>query len=120
MLAIATNLALNHLRGRREVVSLGALGGEDELETLASASEPLIPGPEEQAMWREELGRLRAAMAQLSPGKQAALRLVRIEGHTIREAAAMLGVPVGTLKSRLHHAHRLLMEHLEDEEHERD
>jgi RNA polymerase sigma factor (sigma-70 family) len=115
MLAIATNLALNHLRGRRDVVSLGALGVEDEMGTRASVSDALVPGPEEQAMWREELDRVRTAMAELPSDKQAALILVRIEGYTIREAAAMLGVPVGTLKSRLHHAHRQLMERFEEE-----
>ena len=65
-------------------------------------------------MWREELDRVRTAMAELPSDKQAAIILVRIEGYSIREAAAMLGVPVGTLKSRLHHAHRRLMERLEE------
>lgn len=115
VLAIATNVALNHLRGRRTVVPLADLDQEDEAETRASLSHAVMPGPEEQALWREELGRVGAALSALSPDKRLAVRLVRIEGHTIREAAAMLGVPVGTLKSRLHHAHRMLVEHLEEE-----
>ncbi len=116
MLAIATNLALNHLRGRRDVVSLAALGGEDEMGTPASASDAVAPGPEEQALWRDELDRVRTAMAELPSDKQAALLLVRVEGYSIKEAAAMLGVPIGTLKSRLHHAHRQLMERFEEDE----
>jgi RNA polymerase sigma-70 factor (ECF subfamily) len=117
VLAIATNVALNHLRARRPVLPLSELSGEDddEVEAPASASDALLPGPEEQALWREKLSRVRAALDSLSPDKQVAVRLVRIEGHTIREAAVMLGVPVGTLKSRLHHAHRQLMEHFEEE-----
>ena len=82
MLAIATNLALNHLRGRRDVVSLGALSGEDEMGTRASASDALVPGPEEQALWREELDRVRTAMAELPSDKQAAIILVRVERST--------------------------------------
>jgi RNA polymerase sigma-70 factor (ECF subfamily) len=115
LLAITTNIALNHLRGRRTVLPLAVLEQNDEAEAGASISEALMPGPEDHALWREELGRVRAALDALSPDKRLAVRLVRIEGHTIREAAAMLGVPVGTLKSRLHHAHRLLVEHLEEE-----
>ncbi len=115
LLAVATNLALNHLRSKRAAVSLEALGPEDTSGNLASASEALMPGPEEQALWREQLDRVSTAVALLPPGKRAAIRLVRVQGYTVREAAALLGVPVGTLKSRLHHAHRLLMEQLEDE-----
>lgn len=114
LLVIATNLALNHLRARRPTVSLDALAQDEPQETPASMSEAVLPGPEEQVLWREELGRAQAALAELPLDKQAALRLVRIEGYSIREAAHMLGVPIGTLKSRLHHARRLLVERLED------
>jgi len=120
LLAIATNLALNHLRGRRNVVPLEALS-EDEVPDVATLGcDAIVPGPEEQALWREQLGRVREAMAQLPPDKQEVLRLVRIQGHRLEEAAHLLKIPLGTLKSRLHHAHRLLMEQMEDEEHERD
>jgi RNA polymerase sigma-70 factor (ECF subfamily) len=115
LLAIATNIALNHLRGRRRTVALDDLVAEEPWETPASMSEAFLPGPEEQAVWRGELDRTLAAMADLPEDKEAALRLVRIEGYTIREAAELLGVPIGTLKSRLHHAHRILVERLEEE-----
>lgn len=115
LLAIATNLALNHLRGRRALVSLAALAEDEFSETLATASDALVAGPEEQVLWHDQLDRVRSAMALLPARQQAALRLVRLEGRTLREAASILGVPVGTVKSRLHHAHRLLMEHMEDD-----
>jgi RNA polymerase sigma-70 factor (ECF subfamily) len=76
----------------------------------------VVPGPEEQALWRDELDRVRTAMAELPSDKQAALLLVRVEGYSIKEAAGMLGVPIGTLKSRLHHAHRQLVERFEEDE----
>jgi len=115
LLVIATNLALNHLRARRPVVSLAALGDEESSETLAAASEAFVPGPQDQALWGDELNRVRSAIGLLSADKQAVLRLVRVEGRSLQEAAAALGVPVGTVKSRLHHAHRLLMEQLEED-----
>ncbi|HUT73806.1 MAG TPA: sigma-70 family RNA polymerase sigma factor [Armatimonadota bacterium] len=115
LLTIATNLALNHLRARHPVVSLAAFGDDEFSETLATAPEALVPGPEDQAVWGDELDRARSALAQLPADKQAAVRLVRIEGRSLREAAAALGVPVGTIKSRLHHAHKLLMEQLEED-----
>ena len=119
LLAIATNLALNHLRGRTNMVPLETLPDEDVPDVAMLGCDAVVPGPEEQALWREQLGRVWAAMAQLPPEKRQALRLVRIQGYKLEEAARLLEIPLGTLKSRLHHAHRLLMEHLE-EEHERD
>ena len=120
LLAIATNLALNHLRGRRNVVPLEAFPDEDVPDVAMLGCDAVVPGPEEQALWRERLGRVQEAMAQLPADKQEALRLVRVQGYRLEEAAHLLKIPLGTLKSRLHHAHRLLMEHLEEDEHERD
>ena len=120
LLAIATNLALNHLRSRRNVVPLEAFPDEDVPDVATLGCDAIVPGPEEQALWRERLGRVQEAMAQLPPEKQEALRLVRVQGYRLEEAARLLEIPLGTLKSRLHHAHRLLMEHMEEDEHERD
>jgi RNA polymerase sigma-70 factor (ECF subfamily) len=120
LLAIATNLALNHLRSPRNVVPLDALPDEGVPDVATLGCDAIVPGPEEQALWRERLGQVQEAMAQLPPDKQEALRLVRIQGYKLGEAAHLLGIPLGTLKSRLHHAHRLLMEHLEEDEHEHD
>ena len=116
LLAIATNLALNHLRNRRETVPLEAFADEDVPDVATLGGDAIVPGPEEQAIWREQLGRVQEAMAQLPPDKQEALRLVRVQGFKLDEAARLLEIPLGTLKSRLHHAHRLLMEHFEEEE----
>ena len=120
LLAIATNLALNHLRSSRRAAPLEAFPDEEVPDVATLGGEAVVPGPEEQALWRERLGRVQEAMAQLPPDKQEALRLVRVQGCKLEEAARLLQIPIGTLKSRLHHAHRLLMEHLEDDEHERD
>jgi RNA polymerase sigma-70 factor (ECF subfamily) len=120
LIVIATNLALNHLRSRRETVPLEAFPDEDVPDVATLGCDAIVPGPEEQALWRQQLSRVQEAMAQLPADKQEALRLVRVQGLKLDEAARLLQIPLGTLKSRLHHAHRLLMEHLEEDEHERD
>jgi RNA polymerase sigma-70 factor (ECF subfamily) len=117
LLAIATNLALNHLRSRRNVVPLEAFPDDEVPDVATLGCDAVVPGPEEQALWWERLGRVQEAMAQLPADKQEALRLVCVQGLKLSEAARLLKIPLGTLKSRLHHAHRLLMEHFEEEEH---
>jgi RNA polymerase sigma-70 factor, ECF subfamily len=47
---------------------------------------------------------LREALAKLSPEHREAVLLHEVEGLTYDEAAQVLGVPSGTVKSRLHHA----------------
>ena len=51
---------------------------------------------------------LHQALLKLSPEHQEVVILHEIEGLTYEEAAAILNVPVGTVKSRLHHAFLLL------------
>jgi RNA polymerase sigma-70 factor (ECF subfamily) len=48
------------------------------------------------------------ALAQLQPAHRAVLYLVYFNDRTCAEAAVILGVPVGTVKSRLHYALRCL------------
>ena len=48
------------------------------------------------------------ALGGLSPSHREALVLVFYRGHSIAEAAVLLGVPEGTVKSRCHYALRTL------------
>jgi RNA polymerase sigma-70 factor (ECF subfamily) len=71
---------------------------------------------EEQLLLAVEHGDLGDAMARLSPELRAALRATVLDGLTTREAARLLGVPHGTVKSRVRlakiHLRRDLMEAL--------
>ncbi len=60
-----------------------------------------------------DIGRLRDAMARLSDEQRMILSLHYSEEMSIVEIAAVLGVPVGTVKSRLFHARNRLKEALE-------
>ena len=95
LLAIATNLALNHLRSRRETVPLEALPDEEVPDVATLGGDAIVPGPEEQVTWRQQLGRVQEAMAQLPADKQEALRLVRVQGLKLDEAARLLQIPPG-------------------------
>ena len=54
-------------------------------------------------MGRLDVGRdVVAALERISPDQRAAIVLVDIEGYSVEEAAGMLDVPTGTVKSRCH------------------
>ncbi|MGH8927580.1 MAG: RNA polymerase sigma factor [Acidimicrobiia bacterium] len=55
---------------------------------------------------------LEAAIASLAPKLREAFLLVEVVGMRYEEAARILRVPVGTIKSRIYHARRHLMEWL--------
>ncbi|MES2463481.1 MAG: RNA polymerase sigma factor [Armatimonadota bacterium] len=66
---------------------------------------------------RQELSRvLEAAIATLPWPLREAFVLVRIEDMAYRDAAHILEIPLGTLQSRLHRAHRLLRAALSESE----
>ena len=58
--------------------------------------------------------RIVKALAQLSRNQREAFVLVHLEGFSVREAAACMGKPEGTVKSHLHRALRTLRSELAD------
>lgn len=51
---------------------------------------------------------LKDAIHQLNPEQRMVLRELHFRGASVEEAAQRLGIPAGTVKSRAHHAMRLL------------
>ncbi len=95
---IVVNACLDRLR-RRSVRRTDALPDTDVADRSLALQEPR-PGPESRAELAERSARVLAALRQISPEQRAALVLVDMEGRPVEEAAAILGVPVGTVKSR--------------------
>jgi RNA polymerase sigma-70 factor, ECF subfamily len=67
---------------------------------------PRVDAEDDAVVRRDEL---RRALAVLSPERCAAVLLVLRDGHTYAEAAEILGVPQGTVASRVAHGRRQLM-----------
>lgn len=72
------------------------------------------PGPEHVALDRAEVAEVAAAIRQLAPAHREVLGLVFGAGLSLREAAGVLGVPVGTVKSRMGAARTALSRRLDE------
>ena len=75
---------------------------------------PAAPGPtpDARAVSRETQRAVQAALDRLEPEQRAILVLRDLEGLDYAEIAAILAVPTGTVKSRLHRARLALREEL--------
>lgn len=105
---IAHHKALKALdRSRREADRSGDDPAELEHEPVTGAG-----GPETAAARSELRSKLRRAMEALSPVQRAAVELTFYYGYSYPEVAQILGCPVGTVKTRMFHARRVLKERL--------
>jgi RNA polymerase sigma-70 factor (ECF subfamily) len=109
-LTILKNLFRDGLRRweKRSRVSLDAPMGDAGL-TVADS----LPDAREEALLdrlerEESSARVRAALAALTPDARAVLALVDMEGVGYEDAAETLGVPLGTLRSRIVRARKAL------------
>jgi len=64
--------------------------------------------PHRELSARDDINCLSIALGRLSEAKRVALCLAEVEGLTADEIAHALGIPVGTVWTRLHHARREL------------
>lgn len=100
---IARRVAVDEMR-RRRVVVRSLDDPESEWEEPPSAN----GSPEGVAEQAELEGRVRAAIAELPPHHQAVVALYHLDGLEVRDVAAALGLPLGTVLSRLSRARTAL------------
>jgi RNA polymerase sigma-70 factor (ECF subfamily) len=106
---IATRQAIDALRrqGRHQAVSLEQAREEDaggEVLTLMEGLEGRDLGPPDHAEAEERRLLVRAAVDRLPDFLRQVLLLAYYQGLKYRDVADALGIPVGTVKSRLHAA----------------
>ncbi len=93
---IASRLAFKHLRRQRRWPDHLDLEDED-----ARAIQARTPDPATIALDHEQRQLLPQILDRLSPRSRAVLHLHHLEGHPLAEVAAILDIPLGTVKSRL-------------------
>lgn len=102
---IARNLRIDRLR--REVAWQPLPEGQED-----AASDD--PTPDEQVSELERRTRVRAVLAELPPDQSEVVLLSYIEGLSHSEIAERLGLPLGTVKSRMRLAYQKIREAVEE------
>ena len=106
LIGVAANRARHHIRGamrrRRAMERLAEHGHEPGAEAGVN--------PGQVAMRRRLADRLSAALDELPMDQRVAFVLCEVEQRTAVEAAEILEVPDGTVRSRLFHARKRLRE----------
>ncbi|MDO4574013.1 MAG: RNA polymerase sigma factor [Planctomycetia bacterium] len=106
---VATNQAIDmqrrnkrfrHASLQKNVTPCDEFEGVSLLDMLPGEA----PTPEERAMAQERANRMHEFIDTLPHSLRDVVMLIYYEGVKYREAAEVLGVPVGTVKSRLHNA----------------
>ncbi len=112
---IATNLALNHLRSvrrkREQPLDVFNEWSDDEDETSPAPAwliDTSALGPDAALEQTERRARARQLVEKLPREKREVFRLVHEMEMSMQDAADELGIPEGTVKSRLYYAKRRL------------
>jgi RNA polymerase sigma factor (sigma-70 family) len=114
LLAIVRNTSYTWMsRNRpRGMMAVGDLSDLDEMVSAHGTSLPDEDGPEASVIARADTAALEVAIAALPQPFRETLVLRDINGLAYREISAMLGVPMGTVMSRLARARGLLLSEL--------
>ena len=97
LFSILHNTFIDGTRSRKSEVA--------RLESVKAITSEVLEAPQDHVVL---LAQIRAAFLELPEEQRAALHLVSIEGMSYQEAAASLGIPVGTLMSRIGRARAAL------------
>jgi RNA polymerase sigma-70 factor (ECF subfamily) len=114
---IAVNTAISYRRKQKALLRLHRTDDSGVIEP-ADPSEQARPG--HALEMAEEERRLHDALARLSAEHRAVLVMKDLEGQKYEEMAEILGVPIGTIRSRLHRARLELRDILEQDTKKKD
>lgn len=112
---IATNLCLDHLRRRRTApptFSLDTRRNDDESEGVVPEIADLTADPALLCADLERNDVIYRAVADLQPDYRVVIVLHHLEEMGVEEIAEILGIPTGTVKSRLSRARKALQRSL--------
>jgi RNA polymerase sigma-70 factor (ECF subfamily) len=112
LFGICHNVLSHLLRRLRETLTSAMVASADG-PLGESAEPPAGDDPWGATDLRLNLGE---ALARLDEGQRTTVFLVYYQDQTIASAAGILGIPEGTVKSRLHHARQRLQAHLAEQE----
>jgi RNA polymerase sigma-70 factor (ECF subfamily) len=113
LFAIMRNLFWDRFaKGRKENVSLDDLGDFTLYDSLRD--DITNEGPEAKVLDGIAAGEVVKAIERLNPLHREIVMLVDVEGFAYKDAAQILGVPIGTVMSRLHRARQQLQRDLLD------
>ena len=107
LFGIARNHVLRNLEGRRLLAPMGEDEDVFSLDPLTAPDDPLA-----DLTRREGLQAMRHAILALPLRYREVVVFVDLEEMSYAQAAQALGCAVGTVRSRLHRAHALLIERL--------
>ena len=105
LVRISYRIALDRLRSSRRREQRDTEWGQPEHQPPSPTAEDLAASSEFQV-------RLERALEELPEKLRFVLLLAAMEGHTIEQISEMVGVSVGTVKSRIFYARRQLAEKL--------
>ncbi len=108
---VARHLVLRRIRRDSRFVAL-ADGLAASLESALGRDAPHSPDPAETLIRREEERAVQSALLRLTPRLREVLVLCDMDGVSYAEAAAILAVPIGTVRSRLSRAREALARRL--------
>src|SRR2546425_2748108 len=102
---IAINVALMKLRKKTRKVEV-SIDEHSESEDLSfrDAVTDLAPNPEQHCLRKERSRILREALAELRPNARRVLELYELEGRSMKEIAAGMGISVTAVKARIFQA----------------
>lgn len=121
---IVTRLFLDLRRSRRRRVATVSYDAPfrnehgDEVAQLQAADE--APTAEEMVLNSVMDADLQQALNQLKPDQRALVMLADVEQVSYQDIATAMGIPIGTVRSRLHRAHKKLRSIIQNTQTKRD
>lgn len=106
MFRVVRNLWINEIRKRKVRQGEGQVSAEETHELSVESNQDEVV----------TANQVRGKVDDLPQELAQPLMLVCAEGYSYREASDLLGIPIGTVMSRIHRARKQLVSSLSDEE----